>query len=57
MAPITLSQSCQIVLKWIEANGYQVHGPIREIYFHYEDPVRQDDNSYVTEIQVPIAKI
>jgi hypothetical protein len=23
----------------------------------YEDPVRQDDDSYVTEIQVPIAKV
>jgi DNA-binding transcriptional MerR regulator len=53
----TLSQSYQIVLKWIEANGYQVHGPIREICLHYEHPVRQDDDSYVTEIQVPIAKV
>jgi DNA-binding transcriptional MerR regulator len=50
-----LSHSYQIILKWIEANGYQVHGPIREIYLHYGEPVRQDDDSYVTEIQVPIA--
>ena len=30
---------------------------IREICLHYEHPVRQDDDSYVTEIQVPIAKV
>jgi effector-binding domain-containing protein len=53
----TLNQSYQIVLKWVEANGYQVHGPIREIYLHYGEPVRQDDESYVTEILVPIAKV
>jgi DNA-binding transcriptional MerR regulator len=53
----TLSQSYQTVLKWIEANGYQVHGPIREIYLQCGEPLRQDDDSYVTEIQVPTAKI
>jgi effector-binding domain-containing protein len=53
----TLNQSYQIVLKWVEPNGYQVDGPIREIYLHYEDTVRQDDDSYVPEIQVPIAKV
>jgi len=50
-----LSQSYQIVLKWIEANGYQVHGPIREIYLHYEDPVRQDElTRAVPAIELPI---
>jgi effector-binding domain-containing protein len=53
----TLSQSYQTVLKWVEANGYQVHGPIREIYLQCGEPLRQDDDSYVTEIQVPTAKI
>ena len=51
----TLPQSYQMVLKWVEANGYQVHGPIREIYLQCGEPLRQDDDSYVTEIQVPIA--
>jgi effector-binding domain-containing protein len=46
----TLNQSYQLVLKGIEANGYQVGGPFREIYLHYGKPVRQDDPSYVTEI-------
>jgi effector-binding domain-containing protein len=53
----TLSQSYQTVLKWVEANGYQVHGPIREIYLQCGEPLRQDDDSYVTEIQVPTTKI
>ncbi|MCU1312735.1 MAG: MerR family transcriptional regulator, partial [Acidobacteriaceae bacterium] len=37
-------------------NGYQVAGPIRELYLHLSMPVRQDDDSYVTEIQVPVSK-
>jgi effector-binding domain-containing protein len=45
-----------MVLKWVEANGYQVHGPIREIYLQCGEPLRQDDDSYITEIQVPTAK-
>jgi GyrI-like small molecule binding domain len=53
----TLSQSYQTVLKWVEANGYQVHGPIREIYLQCGETLRQDDESYVTEIQVLTAKI
>ena len=52
----TLPQSYQMVLKWVEANGYQVHGPIREIYLQCGEPLRQDDDSYITEIQVPTAK-
>jgi DNA-binding transcriptional MerR regulator len=51
----TLTQSYQMVPKWVEANGYQVQGPIREIYLQCGEPLRQDDDSYVTEIQVPIA--
>ena len=53
----TLPQSYQMVLKWVEANGYQVDGPIREIYLQCGEPLRQDDDSYVTEIQVSTAKI
>ena len=53
----TLNQSYQIVLKWVATNGFQVSGPIREVYLHFDQPVRQDDESYVTEIQVPVAKL
>ena len=37
-------------------NGYQVTGPIRELYLQNSQPIRQDDESYVTEIQVPISQ-
>jgi DNA-binding transcriptional MerR regulator len=44
------------VLRWVEENHYRVAGPIRELYHHLTQPVRQDDESYVTEIQVPVEK-
>lgn len=51
-----LSEAYDAVLRWIEANGYRVTGPIRELYLHSSQPVRQDDESYVTEIQVPVER-
>jgi effector-binding domain-containing protein len=51
-----LSEAYDAVLRWIEANGYRIAGPIRELYLKSSQPVRQDDESYVTEIQVPVQK-
>ncbi|HLJ58784.1 MAG TPA: MerR family transcriptional regulator [bacterium] len=51
-----LNQSYEAILRWIETNGYRVAGPIRELYLHCGQPVRQDDETYVTEIQVPVAR-
>lgn len=51
-----LSESYDAVLRWIEANGYKIAAPIRELYVKTSQPVRQDDESYVTEIQVPVDK-
>ena len=51
-----LSEAYDAVLKWVAENGYQIAGPIRELYLHCTQPVRQDDESYVTEIQVPVEK-
>lgn len=51
-----LSESYDALLRWIGTNGYRVAAPIRELYLQNSMPVRQDDESYVTEIQVPIAK-
>jgi effector-binding domain-containing protein len=42
------------VLGWIEANGYQIVGPNREVYLRPSD--RQDDASAITEIQFPVAR-
>ncbi len=44
------------LLRWVAENGYSVAGPIRELYLKMSMPVRQDDESYVTEIQVPVRK-
>jgi effector-binding domain-containing protein len=50
------NQAYEAVLKWIEANGYKIVGPNREVYLYCTQPVRQDDESYVTEIQFPVEK-
>lgn len=42
------------VFQWIEANGYTIVGPSREVNLHYEPD--GDPSRYVTEIQVPVAK-
>jgi len=52
----TLHVAYPVLLQWIEKNGYRITGPEREIYVKTGEPVRQDDPSYVTEIQFPIAK-
>jgi effector-binding domain-containing protein len=51
-----LREAYDALLKWIAANEYQIAGPIRELYLHTTKPVRQDDETYVTEIQVPVVK-
>ncbi len=45
----------QAILKWIEANGYRVSGPNRELNLEYQRD--GDQNKYVTEIQFPIEKV
>lgn len=51
-----LPEAYDALLKWVAESGYQVAGPVRELYLHCTQPVRQDDESYVTEIQVPVTK-
>ena len=51
-----LSQAYDALLRWVAANDYQVAGPVRELYLHCVQPVRLDDESYVTEIQIPVQK-
>ncbi len=54
----TLTNAYNAVLKWIDENGYRVCGPEREIYIYTgKGPVRQDDPSYVTEVQFPVEKV
>lgn len=43
------------LMGWVEANGYRMAGPVREVYLR--GPESGDDPStYVTEIQLPVAK-
>ena len=53
---MTIGEADEAVIRWIAANGYRIAGPEREVYLYNQMPVRQDDPSYVTEIQYPIAK-
>ena len=44
------------LLRWIEANSFRPVGPPREIFLHVSVPISRDDESNVTEIQVPVAR-
>lgn len=52
----SLSNAYAALLNWIEVNGYRINGPEREIYLKTGVPLSQDDPSYVTEIQFPVAR-
>ena len=52
----TIGEAHEAILRWIEANGYRIVGPDREIYLYNTMPIRLDDPSYVTEIQYPVEK-
>jgi effector-binding domain-containing protein len=45
----------QALMGWIEANGYQIIGPNREIYLRGPE-AGVDPAAFVTEIQFPVAK-
>jgi DNA-binding transcriptional MerR regulator len=55
----SLSQSYDALNAWIVANGYRPAGACREVYLYCGNGrnVRQDDESYVTEIQCPVEKV
>jgi DNA-binding transcriptional MerR regulator/predicted transcriptional regulator YdeE len=52
----TLGDAHEAILRWIEANGYRIVGPDRELNLYHTMPIRHDDPSYVTEIQYPVEK-
>ncbi len=52
---LCLPQAYDALLRWVADSGYGVSGPIRELYLQCTLPVRMDDESYVTEIQVPVS--
>ena len=50
----TMNQAYNAILKWIEANGYHISGPNRELNLEYERG--GDQSKFVTEIQFPVEK-
>lgn len=50
----TLAEAYHALFQWIDANGYQISGPIRELNLVYERG--GDQSKFVTEIQVPVEK-
>jgi DNA-binding transcriptional MerR regulator len=50
----TLYRAYAVLGRWIEANGYAIVGPARDIYLQGGDD--QDDASCVTEIQFPVER-
>jgi effector-binding domain-containing protein len=50
----TLDQAYAALMQWVEANGYRIMGPNREVYLRSSG--QQDDPNCVTEIQFPVEK-
>jgi effector-binding domain-containing protein len=49
------NQAYKALMTWVEANGYQIVGPNREVYL--QGPGQGDPVSFITEIQLPVQKI
>jgi effector-binding domain-containing protein len=50
----TIGASYGILMGWVEENGYQIKGPVREVYLR--GPESGDEENYLTEIQLPVQK-
>jgi effector-binding domain-containing protein len=60
-------QAYNALLGWIEANGFRMTGPIREVYIRYgadgldlslpQTYLETDSNQYVTELQLAVEKL
>jgi effector-binding domain-containing protein len=48
-----IGEAYQAVVGWIEANGYQIIGPSREVYLQFD---QNKPEQSVTEIQFPVGK-
>lgn len=57
----TINEAYQAIGKWIEANGYRICGPVREIYIRPAEQTpsgaSQSDPNTMTEIQFPVEKV
>lgn len=53
---LQLPRAYDKLIRWLDSSGYQITGANRELYHHYVLPPNPADESYVTEIQFPIAQ-
>jgi DNA-binding transcriptional MerR regulator len=51
----TLGGTYGQLMAWVEANGYRMCGPIREVYVRWSEP-DEDPSNRITEIQLPVEK-
>ncbi len=51
----SVMDSYEAILTWIEENGYEIIGNIRE-EFHMDDYMTDNPKEFVTEIQIPVKK-
>jgi effector-binding domain-containing protein len=54
---VTISEAYDAIMRWVDENGYQIVGPVREVYLKEAKHGSQTDPETVTEIQVPVEKI
>jgi len=54
---ISISEAYTAIIKWIEANDYQINSPAREVYLRPATNGSQTDPQTITEIQFPVEKI
>lgn len=52
----TLPLAYGALMRWLDVSGYHIAGANRELYLHHGTPPRQDDPSYVTEVQFPVER-
>jgi len=53
---VTINEAYAAIGKWIDASGYRITGPSREIYLRPAKNGSQTDPDTVTEIQFPVEK-
>lgn len=51
-----IAETYLALLHWIDANEYRQAGPARALFLHISQPANRNDESNVTEIQVPVDK-
>jgi DNA-binding transcriptional MerR regulator len=62
----SLYQAYNAVLAWVDANGYRLAGPVREVYLRFSAEglgfdlpptyLAKESDSFVTELQLPVEK-